>query len=216
MKMNSANLIWATPNGDNLLGYIARVSNPKATPEDPSEKLIKYLIKHRHWSPFEMVSACVEIHTTRDISRQLLRHRSFSFQEFSGRYAEYENVGENLREARLQDHKNRQNSLPCEDAEVEQRWKAAQQAVVELSNRVYRESLDELGIAKEQARAILPEGLVPTKVYMVGSLRSWIHYWDVRRDPATQKEHRLVADSTYSAVISKFPSVLGALNEEVY
>lgn len=208
--MNTAKLISATPDGDKLIGYLARVSNPKADPNDDASRLISYLIRHKHWSPFEMAHALVEIETTRDISRQILRHGSFRFQEFSGRYAVYEEVGKELRECRLQDHTNRQSSLPCDDRTVDSEWRAAQQAVVELTTKVYHEAL-EMGIAKEQARAVLPEGLTPTKLYMVGSIRSWIHYWGVRTDPSTQKEHRDVAKATFDAIVPKFPSVYEAL-----
>lgn len=203
-----AKLIWATPNGDDLVAYMARVSNPSATVGDPSERLIAYLIRNGHWSPFEMVSACVEIETTRDISRQVLRHRSFSFQEFSGRYAAYDALGE-PREARLQDSKNRQNSLQTTDDELKNWWTEQQVAVRDLAGAAYQEALDR-GVAKEVARALLPEGMTPTRMYMVGTLRSWIHYFDVRTDPSTQKEHRDLAVSLEGLVMSQFPAVATA------
>lgn len=198
-------LKWVTPNAEQLLGHMARVSNPAAVESDDAAKLIKYLIDHKHWSPFEMVDACVEIHTSRDISRQILRHRSFSFQEFSGRYAAYENLL-GPREARLQDTKNRQNSLPCVDPELIAWWEEVQKATTAYAAEAYEEALKR-GLAKEQARAILPEGLTPTRMYMKGSLRSWLHYWAVRIDPATQKEHRDVAQETYNKIIGYFPNV---------
>lgn len=201
--------MWVTPDGDNLVGYLARVSNPQATLDDPADKLIRYLLRHNHWSPFEMVHACVEINTTRDIGRQILRHRSFSFQEFSGRYAEYSEFPA-PREARLQDTKNRQNSLPS-DKDTDTWFRNLQHEVLDHSVAAYRNAL-ERGIAKEQARALLPEGLTPTRMYMVGSLRSWIHYWRVRCTSATQKEHRLVAEETRLMVLHEYPNIQSALD----
>lgn len=202
-------LIWSTPDGDNLVAYMARVSNPdNQDNKETAPKLVKYLIDHKHWSPFEMVSACVEILTTRDISRQILRHRSFSFQEFSGRYAEYSKP-EGTREARFQDTKNRQNSLPC-DAETSEWFHNLQVNVLDHSWTAYKSALDR-GIAKEQARAVLLEGLTPTRMYMVGTLRSWIHYWQVRCSSDTQKEHRLIAQNTREVVLSQFPVVQDVL-----
>lgn len=203
-------LKWVTPDGDNILGYEARVSNPEAQPTDDASRLIAYLIRKRHWSPLEMVSANVEIETTRDISRQILRHRSFSFQEKSGRYARYDGVGETLREARLQDTANRQNSLVCEDVEIVNEWNKIQRDILNLSVAGYERAL-ELGIAKEQARAILPEGLTPTKMFMAGSLRSWVHYWSVRCTPETQKEHRMIAMETRDVILPEFPGLARAL-----
>lgn len=184
---------------------MARVSNPdNQDNRKTAPKLIKYLIDHRHWSPFEMVNACVQIETTRDIAHQIIRHRSFSFQEFSGRYAEYEGLVE--REGRLQDQKNRQNSLPCESKALWEVFSAQVRSVAELSYDAYR-TLLEFGFAKETARVLLPEGLVPTVMYMNGTLRSWIHYWDVRCTPETQKEHRLVAEDTRRVVLEQFPTI---------
>lgn len=203
-------LVWATPNGDNLIGHLARVSNPKAQLGDPAERLIAYLLRHKHFSPFEMVSACVEIETTRDISRQVLRHRSFSFQEFSGRYAAYDALTE-PREARLQDTNNRQNSLEVDDPSLQTWWLDAQKAVRDLAGATYQEALDR-GIAKEVARAALPEGMTPTKMYMSGTLRSWIHYFEVRTHESTQKEHRQLAQALRGIVLGQFPSVEKALD----
>lgn len=204
-----AKLIWATPKGDDLVAYMARVSNPTAVLGDSSEKLIGYLLRNGHWSPFEMVNVCVEIETTRDISRQILRHRSFTFQEFSGRYAAYDDMAP-PREARLQDDKNRQNSLDTADEATKKWWKAAQLAVADTAFNIYHLALEK-GIAKEVARAILPEGMVPTKMYMNGTLRSWIHYFDARCADGVQKEHRVLAEALRSLVLSQFPAVQGAL-----
>lgn len=206
----TAKLIWATPDGDNLVGYLARVSNPKAQSGDPSDRLIRYLIDHKHWSPFEMVNACVELNTTRDISHQIVRHRSFAFQEFSGRYAAYSDGIRTDREPRLQDTKNRQSSLPLEDEQLEEDWGYAVQSVSDNAYDAYQFFLNR-GIAKEVARALLPEGLVPAKLYMNGSLRSWIHYWNVRCTPDTQKEHRIVAEASRQVVLAAFPGIAAAL-----
>ena len=189
-----------------LVAYCARVSNPaNQTNTDTSEKLIRYLIKHKHWSPLEMVSACLEIITTRDIARQILRHRSFSFQEFSQRYA-VADLGIELKEARLQDTKNRQNSIDTDNAVLVSAWRLKQQRVIETSKEVYRWALDN-GIAKEQARAVLPEGITTSRLYMQGTLRSWLHYIELRSGPETQKEHREVAEACASALESIFPMV---------
>ena len=205
-----ANLIWATPNGDQLVGHLARVSNPKAELGDDTSKLIKYLIDHQHWSPFEMVGACVEIETTRDVGRQILRHRSFKFQEFSGRYAAYEKIN-TVRECRMQDSKNRQSSLDVQDQGLLEWWNEQVEAVADHAGLVYEEAM-ERGVAKEVARALLPEGLVPTRMYMQGDLRSWIHYFNVRCTPETQKEHRQLAQALRAVVIGQFPQTEKALN----
>jgi thymidylate synthase (FAD) len=203
--MSKVNLVWATPDAEKLVAYMARVSNPSATLEDDSSKLINYLIKHKHWSPFEMVSACVEINTTRDITRQILRHRSFSFQEFSQRYAEAQ--GFEKSECRLQDTKNRQNSFVTTDTELQQAWDKIQQNIITTAEAHYQIALG-LGIAKEQARKLLPEGLTTSKMYMTGTLRSWMHYLDIRTGVETQKEHREVAEAIKAELLPVFPTVL--------
>jgi thymidylate synthase (FAD) len=202
--VSKVNLVWSTPDGENLLGYMARVSNPKATKDDPSSKLLNYLIEHEHWSPFEMVNVCMEIHTTRDIARQILRHRSFSFQEFSQRYAEAQ--GFEFGECRMQDEKNRQNSLPCDNVELARQWEVAQQHVISAAELAYSVAL-KAGIAKEVARKVLPEGLTLSKMYMNGSLRSWMHFIKVRTDPSTQKEHREIAKQCRTIVLDRYPSL---------
>jgi len=192
--MSAVKLIWATPGADQLIAQMARVSNPANQANESISGLLNYMMKNGHVSPFEMASACVEINTTRDIGRQILRHRSFSFQEFSQRYASTEALPEApLRECRLQDDKNRQNSIETDDALLGLRWESAQQRVREVSQEAYDWALAH-GIAKEQARAVLPEGLTSSRMYMTGTLRSWIHYLGSRLDPSTQKEHRLIAE----------------------
>lgn len=191
-------------NAQELVAYCARVSNPaNQTNTDTSEKLIRYLIKHRHWSPLEMVSACLEIETTRDIARQILRHRSFSFQEFSQRYA-VADLGFEYKEARLQDTKNRQNSIDTDNRYIHEQWAYAQAAVEEQAKIAYNWALEN-GIAKEQARAVLPEGLTVSRLYMQGTLRSWLHYIELRSGPETQKEHREIAQACASALEPIFP-----------
>jgi thymidylate synthase (FAD) len=193
-------------NAQELVAFCARVSNPaNQTNTDTSEKLIRYLIKHRHWSPLEMVSACLEIETTRDIARQILRHRSFSFQEFSQRYA-VADLGIELKEARLQDTKNRQNSIETDDADLATRWILKQQRAADVAQDSYNWAIQH-GIAKEQARAVLPEGLTVSRLYMQGTLRSWLHYIELRSGPETQKEHREVAEACAQALESIFPMV---------
>ena len=199
-----------------LVAYCARVSNPTNQMNSvTSEKLIKYLIKHRHWSPLEMVDVTMEIETTRDIARQMLRHRSFSFQEFSQRYADVSSFGEmfDFAEARLQDPKNRQNSVDVEDEELQVWWRAQQAEIVGLCTAAYRNALDR-GIAKEVARKVLPEGLTKSRMYMKGSLRSWIHYLEVRGEGSgTQKEHMLVAQEIAKVIAQLFPVVEELKNE---
>jgi thymidylate synthase (FAD) len=193
-------------NAQELVAYCARVSNPaNQTNTDTSEKLIRYLIKHRHWSPLEMVSACLEIETTRDIARQILRHRSFSFQEFSQRYA-VADLGIEYKEARLQDVKNRQNSIETDNPYLTELWEEKQAQVVLASKQAYEWALTN-GIAKEQARAVLPEGITTSRLYMQGTLRSWLHYIELRSGPETQKEHRLVALACADALETIFPMV---------
>ena len=193
-------------NAQELVAFCARVSNPaNQTNTDTSEKLIRYLIKHKHWSPLEMVSACLEIETTRDIARQILRHRSFSFQEFSQRYA-VADLGFEYKEARLQDTKNRQNSIEVEDSALQEEWAILQRNVASTSQVAYKWALDN-GIAKEQARAVLPEGITTSRLYMQGTLRSWLHYIELRSGPETQKEHREIAQACAVALESIFPMV---------
>jgi thymidylate synthase (FAD) len=193
-------------NAQELVAFCARVSNPSnQTNTETSEKLIRYLIKHQHWSPLEMVSACLEIETTRDIARQILRHRSFSFQEFSQRYA-VADLGFEFKEARLQDTKNRQNSIEIDDTGLQLNWETQQDYVIAAAQKTYRWALDH-GIAKEQARAVLPEGLTVSRLYMQGTLRSWLHYIELRSGPETQKEHRAVAQACAAALETIFPMV---------
>jgi thymidylate synthase (FAD) len=189
-----------------LIAYCARVSNPSNQfNSETSEKLIRYLVKHAHWSPLEMVSACVEITTTRDIARQILRHRSFSFQEFSQRYADpTKDLKFVTREARLQDPKNRQNSVEVEDQLLQNEWYRAQQRVIYAAQREYEWAIKN-GIAKEQARAVLPEGLIESRLYMNGTLRSWIHFIELRSGNGTQKEHQLIALACAKAIAAVFP-----------
>ena len=188
-----------------LVAYCARVSNPSnQLNTETSEKLIKYLIKHQHWSPLEMASACMEITTTRDIARQILRHRSFSFQEFSQRYADpTKDLNFVTREARLQDSTNRQNSVEVEDHLLQNDWYRAQQRVIYAAKREYEWAIEN-GIAKEQARAVLPEGLIESRLYMNGTLRSWIHFIELRSANGTQKEHQEVAKACAEAISKIF------------
>ena len=189
-----------------LIAYCARVSNPSnQLNTETSEKLIRYLIKHQHWSPLEMVSACIEIETTRDIARQILRHRSFSFQEFSQRYADpTKDLDFVLREARLQDTKNRQNSIATDDLELSREWYHKQQTIIDLVKGTYDWAINN-GIAKEQARVILPEGNTVSRLYMNGTLRSWIHFIELRSANGTQKEHQDVAIACAQVVAQIFP-----------
>jgi thymidylate synthase (FAD) len=203
-----------------LIAYCARVSNPSNQfNTETSEKLIRYLVKHAHWSPLEMVSACVEITTTRDIARQILRHRSFSFQEFSQRYADpTKDLNFVVREARLQDTKNRQNSVELDMANPEQRelarlWEEKQQAVVRAAREAYTWAITN-GIAKEQARAVLPEGNIESKLYMNGTLRSWVHFIELRSGNGTQKEHQLVALACAKAIAAIFPMTNSLIAKE--
>jgi thymidylate synthase (FAD) len=189
-----------------LVAFCARVSNPSNQfNTDTSEKLIKYLIKHQHWSPLEMVSACLEIETTRDIARQILRHRSFSFQEFSQRYADpTKDLSFVLREARLQDTKNRQNSVENENLALAAWWEERQKRVIKEAEEAYAWAIEN-GIAKEQARAVLPEGLTVSRLYMNGTLRSWIHFIELRSANGTQKEHQEVARQCAKVIAEVFP-----------
>lgn len=192
--MNQVELVWATPDADQMIARIARVSNPNNQDNPAIEGLLNYMMREGHVSPFEMANACVEITTTRDIGRQILRHRSFSFQEFSQRYASTDALPEApLRECRMQDTKNRQNSLPCTDTDTSSAWVQMQKDMLDHAHTSYVSALA-LGIAKEQARALLPEGLTASRMYMQGTFRSWIHYLQSRLHPSTQKEHRQIAE----------------------
>tara|TARA_B100000242_G_scaffold276717_1_gene232816 strand:- start:214 stop:885 length:672 start_codon:yes stop_codon:yes gene_type:complete len=193
-----------------LVAFCARVSNPSnQMNKETSEKLIKYLIKHQHWSPLEMVSACMEIETTRDIAHQIVRHRSFSFQEFSQRYANPAEFGDQFvtREARLQDTKNRQNSIEIDnESDLQYEWELQQQKVIDVSKEVYEWAIGN-GIAKEQARVVLPEGNTKTRLYMNGTIRSWVHYIDLRGANGTQKEHMEIAHACAKVVATVFPII---------
>ena len=193
-------------NMTELVAFCARVSNPSnQSNKDTSEKLIRYLVKNQHWSPLEMVSMCLEIETTRDIARQILRHRSFSFQEFSQRYADpTQELDFVTREARLQDTKNRQNSIEVDNQLLQNEWYRAQQRVIYAAKREYDWAIAN-GIAKEQARAVLPEGLTVSRLYMNGTLRSWIHYIQLRSANGTQKEHKEIALKCAEVIAKVFP-----------
>jgi thymidylate synthase (FAD) len=203
-------------NIQDLIAYCARVSNPsnqantKTTP-----KLLDYLIKHKHWSPFEMSSACIEIETTRDIARQLLRHRSFSFQEFSQRYADIRDLDDNfvIREARLQDPTNRQNSVKTDDVILMGQWVNKQQELIDHAKEVYNWAI-EVGIAKEQARAVLPEGNTVSKLYVNGTIRSWIHYIELRSANGTQLEHMELARAVAEAIGKIYPKALEFVEDD--
>ena len=197
-------------DGKNLLeqvAFAARVSNPaNQNNTETSEKLVRYLIKNQHWSPLEMVSICLEIDTTRDIARQILRHRSFSFQEFSQRYADASQLGFEMKEARLQDMKNRQNSIATDNLALQAWWEERQKRVIEECKNAYEWALTN-GIAKEQARAVLPEGMTGSRLYMNGTLRSWVHYIQLRSANGTQKEHQDVALACADAIEPIFPMI---------
>tara|TARA_B100001093_G_scaffold57735_1_gene48806 strand:- start:1018 stop:1701 length:684 start_codon:yes stop_codon:yes gene_type:complete len=201
--------IMGLENIQDLIAYCARVSNPsnqantKTTP-----KLLNYLIKHKHWSPFEMASACIEVVTTRDIARQLLRHRSFSFQEFSQRYADIRDLDNDfvIRDARLQDPKNRQNSVENENMALEDEWANKQLAVIETAKMAYKWAIEN-GIAKEQARAVLPEGNTVSRLYVNGTIRSWIHYVELRSANGTQKEHMELAREIAKSISRIYPNI---------
>lgn len=211
IEVANVKLVWATPDADKLVAYMARVSAPSNQENyATAPKLIGYLIKHRHWSPFEMVSACMEIETTRDIGRQLLRHRSFSFQEFSQRYADpTKDLGFTAREARLQDHKNRQNSIEVDDPALQDWWWRQHCGVYDVANAVYNEAIKR-GVAKEVARAVLPEGMTLSRLYMAGTLRSWLHFCDLRRGPETQKETREIANEAWRILNDACPTIIEA------
>lgn len=190
-----------------LVAFCARVSNPSnQLKTETADKLIRYLIDHKHWSPLEMVNVCLEINTTRDIARQMLRHRSFSFQEFSQRYADpTKELDFVVREARLQDSKNRQQSIATSDTELQKEWEQKQLDVISKAQETYKWAIDH-GIAKEQARCVLPEGNTVTRMYMNGTLRSWIHYIDLRSGNGTQKEHAEIAIACAKVISNIFPT----------
>jgi len=202
-------------SAEDMIVYMARVSNPtNQSMTRGDEKLIRYLIKNQHWSPFQMVNVVMEINTTRDIARQILRHRSFAFQEFSQRYADpTKDLGFALREARLQDTKNRQNSIETDDRELQAEWKIKQVNLIAEAKNAYDWAIEN-GIAKEQARAVLPEGNTQSRMYMQGDLRSWIHYCELRRSNGTQKEHMEIADDCWKIIAEKFPNVAAALEQQ--
>ena len=203
-------LMWATPDADKQIAFMARVSNPDNQDNAEFKRLLNYLMKHNHVSPFEMASMCVQIDTTRDISRQILRHRSFSFQEFSGRYEDMTKLGDMVkRECRLQDANNRQSSLECDDGFLEDQWSSAVATTWDTAISMYRSALG-AGIAKEQARALLPEGLTPTRLYMTGTIRSWLHYIQVRAGVETQKEHRVIAQGALDVLRQVAPITAAA------
>ena len=194
-------------NVQDLIAFCARVSNPSnQMNKETNERLIKYLIKHQHWSPLEMVSACLEIQTTRDIAHQIVRHRSFSFQEFSQRYANPDEQGDMFEysEARLQDEKNRQNSIEVDDEKLQLDWLHAQMRIAHLAKKEYDWAIKK-GIAKEQARKVLPEGITKTTLYMNGTLRSWVHYIELRGSNGTQKEHMEIAHACAKVIATIFP-----------
>jgi thymidylate synthase (FAD) len=202
-------------NMTELVAFCARVSNPdNQSNKDTSEKLIRYLIKNQHWSPLEMVSMCLGIETTRDIARQMLRHRSFSFQEFSQRYADpTKDLDFVIREARLQDPKNRQNSIEIDNDELQNKWAIMQQTVINNAEHAYSWAIQN-GIAKEQARAVLPEGNTVSRLYMQGTLRSWIHYIQLRSANGTQKEHRAIAHNCAEVIAKVFPMANEFITQE--
>ena len=207
--------IYVGDNVQELIAYTARVSNPSNQDNtETSERLLRYLIREKHWSPFEMVSACLEVETTRDIARQLLRHRSFSFQEFSQRYADpTQDLKFQLRDTRLQDTKNRQNSIDTNDAELQLEWLMQQSEVVNAAKKSYSWAIEN-GIAKEQARAVLPEGIIESRLYVNGTIRSWIHYIGLRSGHGMQKEHIKLAVECAKALEPIFPMIMEFCNEE--
>jgi len=200
-----------------LIAYCAKVSNPNNQINTAThERLLNYLVKHKHWSPFEMANACLEIQTTRDIAHQIVRHRSFSFQEFSQRYADPKEQGDifEYAECRLQDTKNRQNSIETDNVELHHGWIDQQELVMQAANRAYTWAIEH-GIAKEQARKILPEGLTKTTLYMNGTIRSWIHYIELRGANGTQKEHMEIAHACAEAIAKIFPNIEQYSNGEI-
>lgn len=208
-------LNWTTPNGEALITEMARVSNPKnAKNHETAPRLIQYLIKNAHWSPLELATACLSIKTSRTLGRQILRHRSFSFQELSQRYSNpfvLEDCGFTIKPvvARLQDTKNRQNSIPTDDVEIQDFWQSAQDRVMALSQELYTEALEQ-GIAKEQARVLLPEGLTPTHIHMSGTIRSWVHFCQLRCGNGTQRETSMIANACRDLLKEHYPHVFEA------
>lgn len=214
-RIHAGESVNGLDNIQDLIAYCARVSNPSnQTNSQTTPKLLGYLIKHKHWSPFEMASACIEIETTRDIARQILRHRSFSFQEFSQRYADIRDLNDNfvLRDARLQDTKNRQNSIDNDNLELQQQWEGYQQGVINAAKQAYDWAIEN-GIAKEQARAVLPEGNTVSRLYVNGTIRSWIHFIELRSGNGTQKEHMEVARAVAEAISKIYPEVTNFVQE---
>jgi thymidylate synthase (FAD) len=206
-RMMKTKLKWITPDADKMIAHMARVSNPNAKEDDSSEKLIKYLIDHKHWSPFEMACMCVEIETTRDVSHQILRHRSFHFQEFSQRYSEVPQEPEFSKPVRLQDPVNRQNSIVFNDEYTNGVWERIQTQIWEKTHEMYKFALEQ-GVAKELARKLLPEGLTTTRLYMQGTIRDWIHYILIRSSPETQLEHRLIAEGIEDIMKISLPLIM--------
>jgi len=206
-------LQWATPSIDKQIMFMARVSNPEGQNSEKT-RLLSYCMEEGHVSPFEMASVCLEINTTRDIGRQIIRHRSFSFQEFSQRYSDVSLLGEMVpREVRLQDEKNRQNSIETESELHQREWSTDQKEVWKLAVRFYGYALQR-GVAKEVARALLPEGLTPSRLYMNGTMRSWVHYLKSRLDPSTQKEHRILAQQALEILRGVAPITMSAFFPE--
>lgn len=198
---------------EELVAYAARVSNPgNQHNTQTAPKLLKYLMKNKHWSPFEMVSIVMEVNTTRDIAHQLVRHRSMAFQEFSQRYANVKEMGFTLSEARLQDAKNRQASIETDDVELQKEWEARQKAVIALATETYDWAIGK-GIAKEVARKPLPEGLTNSRLYVSGTLRSWVHYCQLRAEMGTQKEHRIIAEAAIVELAKEFPSIIELIKD---
>lgn len=213
--MTLVKLQWATPNIDEQIAYQARVSNPENQDNPAIAGLLNYCMREGHVSPFEMANVCLEINTSRDIARQILRHRSFSFQEFSQRYQDVTKLGAFVeRECRLQDTKNRQNSLACDDDKKRQAWSNLQELVTVVADEAYAAAL-RVGVAKEQARALLPEGLTPSRLYMNGTMRSWVHYLGQRLHPSTQKEHRQVAEQALAILRTVAPVTTSAFFPEL-
>ena len=210
--MSKVSLMWSTPNGEQLIAYMARVSNPSNQNNDATaSKLVKYLVDNNHWSPLDMVDMCVEIETTRDIARQILRHRSFFFQEFSQRYADpTKELSFEIAEMRFQDLKNRQSSVIPEanigNKMLKDTWYNYQMELVEKAKKTYQWAIDN-SIAKEVARKVLPEGITMSRMYMKGTIRSWIHYINVRTDASTQKEHRELAEQCKALLVANYPSL---------